>query len=53
MVGNGGSYGIGMGIGRLGFFVAGVGGGRRKRRVDVNSGTGRTTSPVCFACSVL
>ena len=43
-VGGGESDGRGVGIGRLGFFVAEVGSGGRKRTLDVKPGMRRTTS---------
>ena len=54
-VGGGGSDGRGMGIGRLGFFVAEVGGGGRERTVDVKPGTRRTTSfcMLCVFCTLI
>jgi hypothetical protein len=43
-VDGGGSCGSGMGMGRLGFSVAEVGGGGKERTVDVKPGTRSTTS---------
>jgi hypothetical protein len=42
--GGGGSDGRGMGMGRLGFFVAGVGRGGSERTVEVKPGARMTTS---------
>jgi hypothetical protein len=47
--GGGGSDGRGMGMGRLGFFVAEVGRGGSERTVEVKPGTRRTTS-FCMLC---
>jgi hypothetical protein len=54
-VGGGGSDGRGMGMGRLGFFVAEVGRGGSERTVDVKPGTRRTTSfwMLCVFCTLI
>ena len=42
-----------MGIGRLRFFMAGVGSGGREKTVDVKPGREGRKAFVCFACSAL